>query len=176
MNHWFFSWQNYPPEAWRYIFNVMWYHSCCNYCCLFPPLMDDVTDTCNDDHDDNNIWSLIGSTHSGQFKVRHYDNLKFYSNIWTIICTSCVSRADIAFGKATVANNDDKQQQELLDRVSKIMYFIYFYFTTLSLWFHPDFWTFYPWFPPNFWKTCFSWLQMLGVEENDFLTLSIGFS
>ena len=96
MNHWFFSWQNYPPEAWRYIFNVMWYHSCCNYCCLFPPLMYDVTDTCNDDHDDNNIWSLIGSTHSGQFKVRHYDNLKLYSNIWTITGTSYVSRADIA--------------------------------------------------------------------------------
>ena len=96
MNHWLLSWQNYPPEAWRYIFNVMWYHSCCNYCCLFPPLMDDVTDTCNDDHDDNNIWSLIGSTHSGQFKVRHYDNLKLYSNIWTITGTSYVSRADIA--------------------------------------------------------------------------------
>ena len=73
--------------------------------------MYDVTDTCNDDLDDNDIWSLIGSTHSGpgQLKVRLYDNLKFYSNIWTIISISYVSRADIAFGKATVANNDDEQ-------------------------------------------------------------------
>ena len=75
--------------------------------------MDDVTDTCNDDHDDNNIWSLIGCTqYSGRLKVRHYANLKFYSNIWTITGTSYVSRADIAFGKATVANNYDEQKQK----------------------------------------------------------------